>query len=145
MSRLGAARPIAASPAKAEPAAGGSETITIEAPPGENPTSHFVFRDATDRAQATETRRRSRSTSGARPSTRSASRSPRQGAGGGRGSAERCARSDATAFGLLVATYVAGAAAVAWAGGNTQFRNPASPSQVINRLWDDRELSPSTG
>jgi hypothetical protein len=57
MSRLRAARPIAASPAKAEPAAaGGSETVTIQAPPGENPTSHFVFRDATDRAQATETK-----------------------------------------------------------------------------------------
>lgn len=55
MSRLRPTSPVAASPAKAAPASGGSETVVIEAPPGENRTSHFVFRDVTDRSSDAET------------------------------------------------------------------------------------------
>jgi hypothetical protein len=42
------------------------------------------------------------------------------------------------ALASVLALLVAGASAVAWAGGNTQFRNPANLSQVIDKLWDDR-------
>jgi hypothetical protein len=40
----------------------------------------------------------------------------------------------------LVASLLGFWSGAAWAGGNTQFRNPGNPSEVFNKVWDSRRL-----
>jgi hypothetical protein len=52
----------------------------------------------------------------------------------------RCRPATAVLVARLLAGLVGVCAGVACAGGNTQFRDPADPSHVISKLWDDRRL-----
>jgi hypothetical protein len=52
----------------------------------------------------------------------------------------RSARLQSVAFATTFGAVVLLVHADAWAGGNTQVRNPAAPSEIITRRWDDRQL-----